>query len=269
MADQPKPATTKVLIAEKQQHANIYAALSAFQGELKPMAKSGEVEFPTKSGNGKVKFNYTPLGEIMSTIYPLLAKHGLSVRHEVTQGTTASVEAILTHESYEEKQEMLREILDPKESGHGTPIDGARELLERNYGTVAKNEVRSGPVRISTGGEMKDVGAAITYARRYSLTMVLGISSEDDKDAELLEQSAKNAVQTVFERFKAGIAKAKTPAEVEKQMVVLQKDVKTLEAGKAPALGLNSDQYTELLKAGQDRIDEISSDQTPPAEGGE
>ena len=66
----------------KEGHANIYAALSAFQGELKPLPKSRKVTFETRSG-GKVEFNYTPLGEIMEAIYPLLGKHGLSVRHEV------------------------------------------------------------------------------------------------------------------------------------------------------------------------------------------
>ncbi len=107
---------------------------------------------------------------------------------------------------------------------------------------------------------MKDTGGAITYARRYTLTMLLGISSEDDKDVELLEQSAKNAVQTVFDRFKAGVEKAKTAPEVQKSMVVLQKDLKTLEAGKAPALGLSKEQYEELLNLGQAKIDELGAD---------
>lgn len=235
----------KVQVPEKAaKHDNIYAALSAFQGELKPMEKSGHVEFPTKSG-GTLKFNYTPLGEIMSVIYPMLAKHGLAVRHEVTK---EGVEAILTHETYRATEIKTERVLANSEGDH------TREIFAKGI----ENEIRSGIVKISYGNEMKDTGAAITYARRYTLTMVLGISSEDDKDAELLEQSAKNAIQTVYDRFKAGIGKATKAEEVQKQMVVLQKDLKTIEGGKAPALGLNKDQYEELLDIGQARIDEFA-----------
>lgn len=229
-------------------HDNIYAALSAFQGELKPMAKTGHVEFEKKAG-GIIKFDYTPLGEIMETIYPLLAKHGLSVRHEVTE---KGVEAIVTHETYSEKQEIAQETYVPMND-----VARSVNLHERNYVTKTTNEIRSGVVKIGQGGEMKDTGASITYARRYTLTMALGISSEDDKDAELLEQSAKNAIQTVFDRFKAGINKATKKEEIEKQMVVLKKDLKTIEAGKAPALGLAKEQYEELIKTGQARVDEL------------
>lgn len=247
-----------VEIQKKVEHKNIFAALSAFQSELKPMAKTGKVDFPQKNDpNKRVTFNYTPLGEIMSTIYPLLGKNGLSVRHEVTD---KGVQAILTHETYEEKQELANEVME--QMGPNSHTDPVRPI-ERNYITVAKNEIRSGLVKVGQAAEMKDVGAAITYARRYTLTMVLGISSEDDKDAELLEESAQNAVSTVYDRFKAGIEKAKTIAEVEKSMGVLHKDLKTLEDGKAPALGMTKAHYETLLRAGEARIEAIKINQDP------
>lgn len=234
----------KVQVPEKvAKHDSIYAALPAFQGELKPMAKTGHVEFPTKSGSGVVKFDYTPLGEIMATIYPFLAKHGLSVRHELTE---KGIEAILTHETFS----MATERTTARVIAPDGTITETQAVMR-----YAQNEIRSGVVKIGQAGEMKDVGAAITYARRYTLTMVLGISSEDDKDAELLEQSAKNAIQTVYDRFKAGINKAIKSEDIVKQMTVLQKDLKTIEAGKAPALGLKKEQYEELLDIGQARID--------------
>ncbi len=240
----------EVTLAKKQDHKNIFAALSAFQGELKPMAKSGHVEFATKSG-GTLKFDYTPLGEIMSTIYPLLAKHGLSVRHEVT---TAGVEAILTHETYSIIGVTSGEIEKDFQPG---------EIIVKKEPMAIKtlNEIRSGIVKVGQASEMKEVGAAITYARRYTLTMVLGISSEDDKDAALLEESAQNAVQTVYDRFKAGIEKSKTVAEVERSMGVLRKDLKTLEDGKAPALGMTKNHYEQLIRTGDARIDAINANQ--------
>lgn len=212
------------------------------------MAKTGTVEFPTKSGT-TVKFTYTPLGEIMSTIYPLLAKHGLAVRHEIGD---KGVEAILTHETYDHIQTVATT----------TQEEGKTEVAD-SYVRSVINEIRSGLVKVSQASEMKDVGAAITYARRYTLTMVLGISSEDDKDAELLEQSAQNAVQTVYDRFRAGLEKSKTVAEVEKSIGVLRKDLKTLEDGKAPALGMTLGHYKELISAGEARVEAIKINQDP------
>lgn len=237
----------KVKIESPVNHSNIYAALSNFQGELKPMAKNGKVQFETNTGK-KVDFAYTPLGDIMETIYPLLKKHGLSIRHELSD---KGIEAILTHETYE-KIHMNKDTV--------TKGDGIQTQY-CDYSEVIKNEIRSGILKISYGAQMKDTGANITYARRYTLTMVLGISSEDDKDAELLEQSAKNAIQTVYTRFKAGIEKATTTEEVNKQMIVIKKGIKDLESGKPGSLGLSIDQYHELADMGQDKIDNFDSNQ--------
>lgn len=247
----------KVQIIETPKHANIYAALSAFQGELKPMAKNGEVEFPTNGGK-VVKFNYTPLGDIMAVIYPLLSKHGLSIRHEITE---KGVEAILVHETYKAALPIFSATnIDKATFAEPGSIHVAQDI--QKFEGVVENEIRSGIVKISYGAQMKDTGAAITYARRYTLTMVLGISSEDDKDAELLEQSAKNAIQTVYTRFKAGLENSKTVAEVEKSTTVLLKDKASLEKGKAPALGLTTDQYTELLELAEQRTAEITGQNT-------
>lgn len=213
------------------------------------MAKSGHVEFTTKAG-GKLSFDYTPLGEIMATIYPLLAKHALSIRHEIVE---KGVEAILTHETAQEETKKIAV----------TKANSSDDHDRESYSPVFTNQIRSGIVKVGQAGEMKEVGAAITYARRYTLTMVLGISSEDDKDAELLEQSAQNAVQTVYDRFKAGLEKSKTVAEVEKSLAVLQKDLKTLSDGKPPALGMTEQHYQQLIRIGNDRIEAIKMNQDP------
>lgn len=257
--------------AKAEKHASVYAALSAFQGELKPLEKTGHVNFKTNAGK-EVDFKYTPLSEIMTAIYPLLAKHGLSVRHEIVRGgalgTKEGIEAILTHETTEEKESTGEEVTDKLgkvESGHGTPVDGTRELLERTTTKTptfrTTNELRSGVVFITQGSDMKDVGAAITYARRYTLTMLLGISTEEDKDAELLEQSAQNAVQSMYQRAKKGIEDAKTGADTEKALKVLKNDLAQLEKGKAPSLGLKKEQYVELIAFGEKKVADLDSNQ--------
>lgn len=239
---------------KKQPHKNIFEALSAFQGELKPLPKTGKVQFETNNGK-KVDFTYTPLGEIMTFIYPLLAKHGLSVRHEISK---EGIEAILTHESYSETY-TIKDMV-----GEGPAMPGTVGEASNPIRVISKNgELRSGALKVTGGNDMKDVGGGITYAKRYTLTMLLGISSEDDKDVELMEQSAKNAIQTVYTRFKSGLEKATTAADVEKSMTVLKKDMATIEKGKAGALGLSKEQLEELIKAGDARIDDINANQDP------
>jgi hypothetical protein len=233
-----KPKPEKKI--EKQKHENVYAALSALQGELKVLPKSAQVSFKKKNSDEKIEYKYTPLSEILSEemLYPLLAKHGISARHEIVKdGTKDAIVAIITHETAK-WVEVAKTTKVQK--------DGAIEEVTEKV-RVLEGELRSGPIVISQGGEMKDTGAAITYARRYSLTMLLGLSTEEDKDAEIVEQSAKNAITFAYKRAKKSLDEAKTVKDVEKSVKVLEGDLKALESGKAPSLGLSKDQYTMLI----------------------
>ena len=232
---------------EKIEHKNIYQARSAFQGEMKPMPKNATVEFEANNGS-KVKYNYTPLGDEVEIISPILAKHGLSFGHEIVKdGGKDFVVCILTHESYEEVQ-VQKTITKQFEGIIETTIETDWHI---------KNQIKSGPVQIPTGGQMKDLGGAITYAKRYSLNMVLGLASEDDKDAELLGESQKNAVKFAYGKAKDGIENAKTSKDLEKMLKTLQSDLKDLGNGKAPALGLTKEQYDELIAKGEKKMAEI------------
>lgn len=229
--------------AEKISHKSVYAALSAFQGELEPIEQSSEVKFKTKAGE-EVNFKYAPLGEIMKTIYPLLAKHGLSARHELTDN---SVEAILTHETAEQKEGKVETVFEVVDS------ENTRKPHTEKYAFITTNELRSGKLLIDTKkSEMKEVGAQITYARRYTLGLVLGLATEEDKDAQLLEQSQKNLGSFAFKQALANIEKA-TGAKLDEQIEFIEKELKLaeeVEAGtgkKAPSLGLKAEQYKELL----------------------
>lgn len=241
--------TTAEKPEKKQGHANIYAALSAFQGELKPMAKNAKVKFPTKKG-GEIEFSYTTLDEIMKTIYPLLAKHGLTIRHQVDD---KGVEAILVHETYK----IVEVATKTKRSFDGTSEE------EETTTTREENIIRSGVVKISFGGDMTDIGSAITYARRYTLTMVLGIASDDDKDASLQKESGKNAQKFTFTKAKQSINDAKSEGELEKQMKLVDSDMQKLKDGKAPTLGLAMEDYIELQELAEVRLKEIKEDNTP------
>jgi len=247
--------------SERVKHPNIFAALSAFQGELKTMPKTMHVEFTKKAG-GILKFDYTPLGEIMNTIYPLLAKNGLSVRHAIvrggTLGTKEGVEAILTHETYVRKVGMVLQ----KVTKDDVP---SQENIVTTGEYQVEGEIRSGVIYINQGSDMKEMGGAITYARRYTLTQLLGIASEDDLDARLFEDRAGAAMGFVLSKAKQGIKNSKTIVEIDKQMSVLMSDLVSIRNKKAGALGLTKEQCEELIESAKQKRMEIQMDspQTP------
>lgn len=121
---------------------NIAVALAKFQAEVKNPKNT--------SNNPFTESRYAPLNEILNVIRPLLAKHGLSVFQSTGgNGETISVTTMLLHES--------------------------GEWLESDPLVLHNIENK----KMSTAQE---AGSSITYARRYSLSALLGISSEDDVD---------------------------------------------------------------------------------------
>jgi len=251
MADTPE-------VVKKVEHKNIHAALSAFQGELTPIEQSAHVNFKTKAGD-TVDFRYAPLGETMKTIYPILARHGLAVRHELTE---SSIEAILTHETTEQREVDFKDSTSTPDT---TNTKTSKVLLETNC-------LRSGKLAIDTKKvEMKEVGAQITYARRYTLGLVLGLATEEDKDAELFEESRKNVEEFAFKQAKDTIEKAKGD-KLSEQVKFLEKELAlatALEAGegtKAPSLGLKASQYQSLLTIAKAKVGK--KDDAPIVVGG-
>ncbi|WP_394606826.1 ERF family protein [Geobacillus thermoleovorans] len=119
--------------------ANIAAALCQFQAEC-PAPKKSAV-------NPHFQSKYSPLEEIVTTIKPYLAKHGLSFfQSTTTEGDYICVTTLLLHTSGE--------------------------------------YIESDPLKLPMGKvTAQGAGSAVTYARRYSLCAALGIAAEDDDDA--------------------------------------------------------------------------------------
>lgn len=118
----------------------------------------GEVKNPANSKKvnaGNFGYKYAPLDEVLNLVRPILSKHGLSVvQAPVTSEGLVGVSTVLIHES-------------------GEFIELEPVMLKMD--------------KVSAQG----AGSAITYARRYSLSAVLGIASEDDDDANSIEPSKK------------------------------------------------------------------------------
>lgn len=104
----------------------------------------GEIENATKnSQNPHLKNRYADLAEILNTVRPVLSRHGLAVsQHPSFADNMVQVETILLHKSGEWMASTIT-----------TPVQKA---------------------------DPQGVGSAVTYARRYSLAAIVGLSQEDD-----------------------------------------------------------------------------------------
>jgi len=130
-------------VNKSDQINELAAALSAFQGEITNPAFSRTV---TVSGaKGSYKFSYAELSEILKLVRPLLSKHGLSL----VQST----------------------------SGDGVSVTVTTTLLHKS-GQYLESAVPCGRPE-----KMQELGSAISYLRRYSITGILGIAGEEDDDA--------------------------------------------------------------------------------------
>ena len=89
---------------------------------------------------------YSPLNEVLNHVRPILAKNGLSILQSPGgDGANIIISTLLMHES-------------------GEWIESEPLVLKADKATA------------------QGAGSAITYARRYALSAVLGISSDDDDD---------------------------------------------------------------------------------------
>lgn len=114
-----------------------------------------EVSNPSNTAkNPQFKSNYAPLDEVINTAKPVLAKYGLSVLQSTgSEGEAIKIVSILMHES--------------------------GEYIQSDELTLPAYQTKGGGVKEFNA---QGAGSAITYGRRYSLSAILGLASEDDDD---------------------------------------------------------------------------------------
>ena len=114
---------------------DLFAALALAQGEVENASKS--------SNNPHFRSKYADLAEVLNTVRPVFAKHGLSIMQ-------------------------------------ATAFDGAlvrvSTLIGHKGGGLVVSEAACVPAKTDAQG----IGAATTYLRRYSLAAMGGIAQEDD-----------------------------------------------------------------------------------------
>ncbi len=232
-------------------HDNIFKALSAFQGENPEIKKTKDFG---KEGE-KMHFKYADVSDVLDVVRPLLKKHGLSITWE--GGGEGLLLCALYHETY--SKEYIKEEIVVKEFEGVIEKTTTPVLLE-------KNVLRTLPIKVRRDGDMKGVGMDSTYARRYTLSEVLGLASEEDKDIGIEKTTAKNAQGYAYKQAKKNIDNSQTPDEVEKQIQFLTKEIALVEGGKPSAIGLQKEQLEELgelaKKKGQELLEDNSGQQT-------
>lgn len=167
-----------------------------------------EVENPKKTAdNPFFKSKYTPLEDIVSAVKPKMGEHGLSYMQSCSgDGTNIIVTTLLMHSS-------------------GEWIESDPLVLRADKATA------------------QGAGSAITYARRYALSAVLGIASEEDDDGNHATGNSKNESKNLSE------AQVKRLWAIAKSHKVTSEQVKKAimkDYGKTEAATLTKKEYDEL-----------------------
>jgi len=164
----------------------IAAALSKFQGEItNPLNSAKNPQFNSK---------YAPLQDILSLARPILSKNGLSI----LQSTTGELESVTVS-----------------------------TLLMHASGEFIETEpfILKGEQSIRGGGKVLNVqgaGSMITYIRRYQISAILGLASEDDDDGN--HAGKKTPIEKVETEEEKNIRETeefnKKPVDVTKAKVI-------------------------------------------------
>lgn len=136
--------------------AELAAALAAVQAELPEVGKNRTADVNNKDGRKLYSYSYADLADVSAAVLPVLGKHGLAFA-----------------------------------AFPGHQPDGKFGL--RYYLLHSSGSSLEGFFEIDDKGGMQLVGGRITYARRYCLCAVTGITADEDVDAK--EDSQSRTVQ--------------------------------------------------------------------------
>lgn len=163
----------------------VAAALAKCQSEFPTIVKDKTATVEMRAG-GKYTYRYANLASIFEAVLKILAKNELAV-------------------------------IQTTEFEHG-------QLWLRTRLAHASGEWLEGTWPMKTFERPQDQGSALTYARRYTISALLGIATDEDDDGAAA--SRKKAVPVI------------TPAQV------------TALTGAAQVAGLNKDQFLDRLEKG-------------------
>lgn len=128
---------------KNQARKAFYDAKSEFQSKKPTIKKTSKVEFKN------TKYHFAPLSEIQKQVDPILAELGFSYDYKQTdEKGSITITCVLSHRL-----------------GHSE----TSSLTAPHDNSGGKNAIQS-------------IGSTVSYLKRYTLTNIIGISTEDDDD---------------------------------------------------------------------------------------
>lgn len=172
---------------EQKKGDNIYQKMSKIQG----------MNLVIKKNKKAHSYKYATLDKIMETLNPILHENGLLVTHEIGLDS-------------DNKQFLETKVIN---------IDNPNETITN------KTYIKEG-VTLQGQNVLMVLGSQITYFRRYHVTSIFGLSTEEDTDAGGSKMtSSKKSVDNTKEKesgpdfvliFKNALSKNKTSEQVTK-----------------------------------------------------
>lgn len=153
-------------------------------GAIAPALAAAQGDFPTipRTQTGQIgprQYKYADLADIIKACQPILAKHGLAVVQ------TFDGERLVSRWKQTEGEEAGTVTEEKGRYAEGTLI--MRTTLVHKSGEWIETVI---PFPWANG-KPQDLGSIMTYLRRYSLSAILGVSSEEDDDGAAAQDAAK------------------------------------------------------------------------------
>ena len=164
-----------------EQISKITEALTKFQGEVKGIVKDAQ-------GHG---YKYITLDQILALVRPVLTKYDIALIQDV-QG----------------------KVLETGENIAGC----VTRIVHVSGEWIETEELIIKPASIKAGAATtpRDLGSAITYAKRYQLTGLLGLSADLDDDAAAVSENLKSWGQKISTAQTKTIATLMTEKGIDK-----------------------------------------------------
>lgn len=156
---------------------NLSAAQIKFQLEVQNPKNTNLIN------TNSYKFKYAPLSEVLNTVRPILAKHGLCLIQNVSteiieiQNSQTETECITKKNENDTKTEKtINKAIDIK-----AKVCVQSTLLHESGEFIEFDPL----ILICDKPTPQNIGSLISYARRYDYSAITSIASEDDIDATI------------------------------------------------------------------------------------
>jgi hypothetical protein len=125
------------------------AAMAKASAEMPTLSKNREVAFDARGGGTRTAYKHEDLAEVVGVVAPVLGRHGLSHRFELTsEPNKITVTCVISHAL-----------------GHAT-----------------RNALTAGADTSGNKNAIQAIGSTITYLSRYALKASLGLAAAHDDD---------------------------------------------------------------------------------------